>query len=384
MASADYSKNYDMNGFIEILPVNELDSPSLPPYIEAWVVTVKPQECSALVQWLSQECPLQHPQRTVDLSHLKRVKRVVCDSTSSHPLEQPQPPGIETMRKRTRSAMVVQKNGNHDGNETTVSALQVLIGAVVEEALAENSRRETVENLLHDRISAQLHRCSFELSTVSVPRCPPQSEDDFQKCNAIWPTVYLPNQMQEYQERQRHLTETETDVMHRGMESALDDFRNHMGGVLIYCPTTGRVVATSSQEFKAQQQRECDIRSNPLVTPYILAIQGVSRIERTSWGSETLQYLCTGYDVYGVREPTAFEAMALVHSRIRRLVFGVESKYVSGSNSHRSGIFDAQVHGLPGTNHHFRAFTCAPDSDLWERCKTAVVQNEETTRMSPL
>jgi tRNA-specific adenosine deaminase 3 len=61
-------------------------------------------------------------------------------------------------------------------------------------------------------------------------------------------------------------------------------------------------------------------------------------------------YLCTGFDCYVVREPCAMCAMALVHSRIRRLVF-MEKDAHGGAVG---GIF--RLHGQTALNHHFDVF----------------------------
>ena len=63
------------------------------------------------------------------------------------------------------------------------------------------------------------------------------------------------------------------------------------------------------------------------------------------------QYLCTGFDVYLTKEPNIFEAMSLVHSRVRRVIFGVSDEGMGGL-----GGTNASIHSLPGTNHHYRAF----------------------------
>lgn len=58
------------------------------------------------------------------------------------------------------------------------------------------------------------------------------------------------------------------------------------------------------------------------------------------------------YDVYLTKEPNVYEAMALVHSRVRRVVFGVEDREMGGLG----GTTIAGIHSLSGTNHHYRAF----------------------------
>ena len=50
--------------------------------------------------------------------------------------------------------------------------------------------------------------------------------------------------------------------------------------------------------------------------------------------------------------------MALVHSRVRRVVFGIADKDMGGLGGAAEST-DSQntgIHTLPGTNHHYRAF----------------------------
>jgi len=52
--------------------------------------------------------------------------------------------------------------------------------------------------------------------------------------------------------------------------------------------------------------------------------------------------------------------MALVHSRVRRVTFGIPDRGMGGlggaasSSSVDGGV--TGIHSLPGTNHHYRAF----------------------------
>ena len=349
-----------MNGFIEIRspppPFPEETTGSPPPLVEAWVVTVQPSECSALVQWCANEYP---PAATEEWSsHLKRVQRQFIRKTDGE--EGAEPAFVDTASPDSLVAKAPRKRRRADTKNISPDfTLKVLLKRVND--TADSDEEEYTE--LRNKIATQLQRDSVELERYFVPQRPPQSMDEYHAFNTIWPTVYLPHQMQEYQEQQRQLDVSELELMRRGLSEAVADARFSMGGVVVLCPTTGRVVATASREFlqisgRAERKGDNIRKRNPLVTPYLLAIQGVSRIERSSISSS--QYLCTGYDVYGVAEPTVFEAMALVHSRIRRLVFGCRRQESKGS-----GIVDARVHALPGTNHHFRAFT--PEPDVWEQ-----------------
>jgi len=47
--------------------------------------------------------------------------------------------------------------------------------------------------------------------------------------------------------------------------------------------------------------------------------------------------------------------MALVHSRVRRVVFGLRDRGMGGLGG-PTNVQSTGIHSLPGTNHHYRAF----------------------------
>ena len=61
-------------------------------------------------------------------------------------------------------------------------------------------------------------------------------------------------------------------------------------------------------------------------------------------------YLCTGYDCYTVHEPCAMCAMALVHSRIRRVIYCVPDL----QHGALGGSF--RLHGQKSLNHHYQVY----------------------------
>ncbi|KAF4037121.1 Cytidine and deoxycytidylate deaminase zinc-binding region [Phytophthora infestans] len=68
-------------------------------------------------------------------------------------------------------------------------------------------------------------------------------------------------------------------------------------------------------------------------------------------------YLCTGYDVYLDREPCAMCAMALVHSRARRVLFD------RANPSDGVLMSSFKLHTIKSLNHHYRVFQLALTSD---------------------
>jgi tRNA-specific adenosine deaminase 3 len=136
------------------------------------------------------------------------------------------------------------------------------------------------------------------------------------------------------------------------------------GCAIIVNSTTNQIVSTSrSEQAKLEVGVGIDVLRNPLQTSVLLAIQGVARLERQAAmtaggvGTETFatgQYLCTGFDIYVYKEPDFYEAMALLHSRVRRIVF-VENDTVGGGLGGGTEL-ERSVHSLKGTNHHFRVF----------------------------
>lgn len=244
--------------------------------------------------------------------------------------------------------------------------------------------------------------------TVLVPAHPAESYEEFQQLDAIWPMSFYPKQTKEYQSQERLLSKPEIEQMKQGMHEALCDALDYqcsyfsiqkkivkdnaqplLSGTIVMSPETGNVIARANIEREMQSCKNSSgqhpLFHNPLSTSIILAIQGVSRLERekamSAGGMETEdfqhgQYLCTGYDVFTTVEPTVFEAMALVHSRIRRLVFGCRRQDVSCAGTLPGGLSEMNVHALPGTNHRYRAFVCNRKSDLWTRCHSLCYERD--------
>ena len=66
--------------------------------------------------------------------------------------------------------------------------------------------------------------------------------------------------------------------------------------------------------------------------------------------AKSLSYLCKGLDLYTTREPCIMCSMALVHSRIRRVVYATPNPAFGGLGSR------CKIHTTPSLNHHYPVY----------------------------
>jgi tRNA-specific adenosine deaminase 3 len=298
-----------------------------PRTIKAYMMPIEPKDCSKVVKQLAAELPLPDA-----LSHLKRVRN-------------PQNQTCTSNEKKKKQKLM----------------LQVLIGQDPSISLSFLSSTTTTTTT------------PAALEPVTVPGRPPKSKEEWQEFKQLWPTTFLPLNSHEHQEQLWALSKEEVTKM----KQIMDYHVLPKNQVVIVDPSTFTIISSSTDEYQLQTSI---IDNNPLATPILLALQGVSRMERqaaSTLSNESFskgQYLCTGYDLYAPYEPTVFEAMSSLHHRLGRVIYfsgggGGESK----ARVWRNGLSQHYIHCLPGTNHRYRAFeyrivdkTSSEDTDISE------------------
>ncbi|XP_005996591.1 probable inactive tRNA-specific adenosine deaminase-like protein 3 [Latimeria chalumnae] len=296
------------------------------------------KETSRLVKEVAALYPLS------GLQHLKRVR--ACEEKSSpHPLE--------------IILCLVSNVKDHSDADTVVS--------------------------LSDLFSDRNIDCSGlgEPFLVQVPAHPPLTRPQFEKASCHWPTSFHEDkQVTEALTGQLFSTEEKAKMqgyMEKAIRTAKEGENKGMElvGAVLVDPNTDGVLAVA---------HDCRNSSNPLLHAVMVCIdlvahgQGggaytykdypactfavmdrshctlaekclisIDREDCSESEDSGLPYICTGYDLYVTREPCVMCAMALVHSRIHRVFYGISSPDGALGTKYK-------IHTHTDLNHHYDVF----------------------------
>ena len=316
--------------FIEVFA--NLDDCEKKDEIEVYISAIKsPKDCGKLIKELSFHLPLKKGNsndispstNSICLGHLRRIRRIRHihnikkenqvytkndDSPSLQDDDSQQP------KKRSKTSTENHLQQEQTKTKSPEILLEVVLGSVDE-----------IDQILASKngcnVSRIIEQYQLELTKRMLPGRPAQSQAELDNWNdrndglGWWPTIFFHKQTREFKLQELQLSDEEIEEMRHGMieancdseqskkqwyqyclENEIETSPKEFPGVVIICPKTQEIVSRASDERCLQVQQMNDNIdnqgkktknyslfpdcANPLCTPFILAIQGVSRRER--------------------------------------------------------------------------------------------------------
>nr|XP_020665160.1 probable inactive tRNA-specific adenosine deaminase-like protein 3 [Pogona vitticeps] len=223
-----------------------------------------------------------------------------------------------------------------------------------------------------------------------VPVCPPLTRPQYEEAASHWPVSFHENKRVSQALSGSLFTSLEKSAMQKHMELAIQAAKRgaRQGmrpvGAVVVDPATGNVLAVG---------HDCRDGLNPLLHAAMVCIDLVahsqgggaylynnypactflkpdSTVDHSSSFGDGLPYICTGYDMYLTREPCLLCAMALVHSRIERVFYGVPTPHGALGTSYH-------IHSRQELNHRFEVFRGILEDQCHSLAQMSVLKESE-------
>ncbi|XP_065883007.1 probable inactive tRNA-specific adenosine deaminase-like protein 3 isoform X2 [Dysidea avara] len=212
----------------------------------------------------------------------------------------------------------------------------------------------------------------LEICTIKVPLTKPLTRSQYNQAIKVWPVSFHEDKQLERKIHGNLFTETDLVCMQEYMNTAItmaSSTTECSSGAVMVDPAIPKIVAISPPELS---QKHCLQHPVMACIDLVACQQGggtwIKTEDSTTASSQceppeskrlklSQQYLCTGLDLYVTREPCIMCSMALVHSRIKRVFYGITNPSIGGLGS------KYKIHTHVAINHHFEVYSGIMDQE---------------------
>lgn len=309
------------HGPLPVLPDDETRPLEL---VSVHVALIAPNKANALLKIVNSRLPL-----PPSLSHLKRIKR--------------QPPSSE-------------------GSTSKAGGLLLLlceVGGEEEAALGEKEGES--EGVLQEmrQVAPDLER-----RIVQASKYAPVNDTQYEQWGTVWPITNrpIPREGSVVSWSATELATMETYIRLAIAQAQKAKQKGYRGiGAVVVNPVTNTIVAKGYDQSS----------SHPLHHAAFVCINKVAKKDMEASPLQRGNYLCTGYDLYITREPCIMCAMAVLHSRFKRVFYGV-------CNAERGGLgSQTKLHCNRSLNHHFLVYKGL----LQQECESLLEQSTHSNEV---